>query len=126
MDILTIILTGISSCLTAIVGYWGGWFFTRKKYNTEVDSNLIQNMKQSLEFYKSLADDQKTRLDEYKSECDQLRHELLSYKQDNETLKAEIAELRKQMFSLMQTVCVNLTCTMRQHTEQNRYESTEQ
>lgn len=102
---LSIIITGISSCVTALVGYWGGWFFTRRRYNSEVDSNIIHNMQESLKFYQAIIDDNKLRLDEA------LRR--------NEQLERELAELRRQMFSLMQTVCVNLTCTMRQRNEQN-------
>ena len=36
----------------------------RKKYNSEVDHNLIENMENSLEFYKKLSDDNRTRLEE--------------------------------------------------------------
>lgn len=38
--------------------------FARKKYNSEVDNNLIENMQKSLEFYKKLSDDNKKMLDE--------------------------------------------------------------
>lgn len=103
MDILTLIISGISSSITCIFGYWGGWFFTRKKYNSEVDSNLIKNMQESLKFYQTIVDDNNQRLEEA------LRR--------NDQLEKELSELRKQMFSLMQTVCVNLTCTMRQRNE---------
>jgi len=46
-----IIITGILGFISTIVSGWTSWFFARKKYNTEVDSNLIANMQQSLEFY---------------------------------------------------------------------------
>ena len=105
MDILTLTLSGLTSSITCILGYWGGWFFTRKKYNSEVDSNLIRNMQESLKFYQAIVDDNKSRLEEA------LRR--------NEQLEKELSELRKQMFSLMQTVCVNLTCTIRQRNNVN-------
>lgn len=40
MEVETLITGGIG-ILTTIVGSWSSWIFARKKYNTEVDSNLI-------------------------------------------------------------------------------------
>ena len=61
MDTWIAILGGL---LTTIISGFSGWFFTKKKYNAEVDNNLINNMQESLEFYKALADDNKRRLEE--------------------------------------------------------------
>ena len=62
MEIETLITGGIG-ILTTIVGSWSSWIFARKKYNTEVDSNLIQNMQESLDFYRKLSDDNRERLE---------------------------------------------------------------
>lgn len=59
-----IIITGAIGLVSTIVTGWTSWFFARKKYNSEVDQNVIKNMSDSLEFYKSLSDDNKSRLDE--------------------------------------------------------------
>ena len=95
-----ILITGAVGLVSTIVSGWVSWIFARKKYNTEVDSNVIKNMSDSLEFYKKLADDQKDRLDE-------LTHR-------NRELENEVRELRKQVFTLMNSVCYNLECTLRQ------------
>jgi len=58
---LIIALIGIAS---TIVSGWTSWFFTRKKYNSEVDNSVIANMKESLDFYKQLSDDNRERLEE--------------------------------------------------------------
>ena len=58
-----IIIAGIG-LLSTIVSGWTSWFFARKKYNSEVDNNLIENMKESLDFYMKLSDDNKVRLEE--------------------------------------------------------------
>lgn len=63
-----------------------GWFFAKRKYNAEVDNNLISNMQDSLEFYKALADDNKQRLDEVLAE--------------NADLRKEVGELREQVSRL--------------------------
>ena len=45
-----ILITGGIGFISTIISGWATWFFTRKKYNSEVDNNLIQNMKESLDF----------------------------------------------------------------------------
>lgn len=96
---LGILITGGVGIITTVISGWTSWFFARRKYNSEVDNNLIENMQQSLEFYKKLSDDNKNRLDEV------LRR--------NAELKQEIRDLRKQMFSLMNSICTDLTCQLR-------------
>jgi hypothetical protein len=96
---LGILITGGVGIITTVISGWTSWFFARRKYNSEVDNNLIENMQQSLEFYKKLSDDNKSRLDEV------LRR--------NAELEQEIKDLRKQMFSLMNSICTDLTCQLR-------------
>lgn len=96
---LGILITGGVGIITAVISGWTSWFFARRKYNSEVDNNLIENMQQSLEFYKKLSDDNKNRLDEVLER--------------NAELEQEIRDLRKQMFSLMNSICTDLTCQLR-------------
>lgn len=96
---LGILITGGVGIITTVISGWTSWFFARRKYNSEVDNNLIENMQQSLEFYKKLSDDNKNRLDEVLKR--------------NAELKQEIRDLRKQMFSLMSSICTDLTCQLR-------------
>lgn len=96
---LGILITGGVGIITTVISGWTSWFFARRKYNSEVDNNLIENMQQSLEFYKKLSDDNKNRLDEVLER--------------NAELKQEIRDLRKQMFSLMNSICTDLTCQLR-------------
>ena len=96
---LGILITGGVGIITTVISGWTSWFFARRKYNSEVDNNLIENMQQSLEFYKKLSDDNKNRLDEVLKR--------------NAELEQEIRDLRKQMFSLMSSICTNLTCQLR-------------
>lgn len=96
---LGILITGGVGMITAVISGWTSWFFARRKYNSEVDNNLIKNMQQSLEFYKKLSDDNENRLDEVLKR--------------NAELEQEIRDLRKQMFSLMNSICTDLTCQLR-------------
>lgn len=95
----TTILTPIISIITIIVSNWATWFFTRKKYSVEVDNTIIEGMKSSLEFYKELSEDNKSRLEEM------IR--------GNDALEGEIADLKKQVFNLMGSICMDLTCALR-------------
>lgn len=96
---LGILITGGIGIITTVISGWTSWFFARRKYNSEVDNNLIENMQQSLEFYEKLSDDNKNRLDEVLKR--------------NAELEQEIKDLRKQMFSLMNSICTDLTCQLR-------------
>ena len=96
---LDVLITGAVGVVSSIISAWTSWFFARKKYNSEVDNNLIENMQNSLNFYKQLSDDNRKRLD------DVLKR--------NEELDKEIQDLRKQLFNLMSSICVDLTCQVR-------------
>lgn len=60
-----ILITGGIGLMTTIVSGWTSWFFARKKYNTEVDSNEIENLKKSLEFYEDIVKDNNKKLQFY-------------------------------------------------------------
>ena len=94
-----VLITGGVGLLTSIVSSWTTWFFARKKYNSEVDLNLVEKMEKSLEFYKSLSDDNRTRLEEITER--------------NNELEKEVQELRKQVLSLTMNICMDLTCSHR-------------
>lgn len=96
---LGMLITGGVGIITTVISGWTSWFFARRKYNSEVDNNLIENMQQSLEFYKKLSDDNENRLDEVLKR--------------NAELEQEMRDLRKQMFSLMNSICTDLTCQLR-------------
>ena len=83
---MTEIWIAIVGVFSTIISAFTSWFFTKKKYNAEVDNNLISNMQDSLEFYKALADDNKSRLDEVLSE--------------NADLRKQVADLREQVSRL--------------------------
>lgn len=96
---LGILITGGIGLITTVVSSWTSWFFARKKYNSEVDKNLIENMQDSLNFYRQLSDDNKIRLDE-----------VLKRNQD---LEEEVRELRKQVTAMISMICSDNTCRHR-------------
>ena len=96
---LGMLITGGVGLITSIVSSWTAWFFARKKYNSEVDLNLVEKMEKSLEFYRNLSDDNRARLEEITER--------------NNELEKEVAELRKQVLNLTMNICMDLTCSNR-------------
>ena len=97
----TEIIIALIGIFSTILSSWTTWFLTRKKYNSEVDQNLIQNMKESLDFYKKLSDDNRSRLEEVLKRNDELEN--------------DVKNLRNQMFNLMSQICFDLSCKLRQN-----------
>ena len=93
---IIIALIGIGS---TIIGSWASWFFTRKKYNSEVDNTVINNLKEALNVYKDISDDNTKRLNEALER--------------NKQLEEEVRDLRKQVFELMNNICYDLSCAYR-------------
>lgn len=94
-----ILITGGVGIITTVISGWTSWFFARRKYNSEVDNNLINNMRESLDFYERLSADNRERLEEVLKR--------------NAELEQEVGELRRQMFNLMSSICTDLTCQLR-------------
>jgi len=85
-----IIATYVTLLTTNIISPVISWKLAKKKYGAEVDNQVIDNMKESLEFYKRLSDDNKERLDRVLEE--------------NVKLREQMADLRKQVVTLSMIV----------------------
>lgn len=94
-----VLITTLIGIVTTFSSAWVSWFFTRKKYNSEVDHTIIVNMQKSLEFYRQLSDDNKSRLDNMLAR--------------NKELEDELKILKQQVAELMVYNCRNLTCLNR-------------
>lgn len=96
MEIIILIITNI---LAPIITGFASWLMAKKKYNSEVDSTVINNMKESLDFYKQLSDDNRERLSEVLKK--------------NEQLEREMSDLKNQLLNLTMNICMDLTCKRR-------------
>lgn len=96
---IQVIVTGIVGLITTVTSGWVSWLFAKKKYNAEVDSNLIENMQKSLDFYMKLSDDNKERLEEALKR--------------NDILQDEIIKLRDQVNELTMSICYDMSCELR-------------
>jgi len=96
-EIFITIATAVAS--SGVTGFFT-WLFARRKYNSEVDSQLILNMKESLDFYKQLSDDNKLRLDEVLKQNKEILEQNAELLQQNAELKLEVNGLRLQIEKL--------------------------
>ena len=81
-SIIGVVCTGLSSLIT--------WLLTRRKYNTEVEHNNIENMEGSLEFYERLTASSNKILAEVLEKSENLA-------QSNVELLIEVQNLRAQI-----------------------------
>lgn len=103
----TIIIAAATSGITGLFS----WFFTKKKYNAEVDGSKIENLQKSLDFYVQLSDDTKDRLSEIldnnkalESQVKELKEENAKFKELVENQNIQIAGLTKQIETLNSTI----------------------
>lgn len=120
-----ILITSGVGLLATIVSGWTSWFFARKKYNTEVDSNEIENLKKSLEFYENIVKDNNKKLQFY-----------IDLAEDN---RIEVYRLKGVIHRLLNNSCLDTNCLNRKfyteeqirdilgdltpHTEENKNET---
>ena len=76
------------------------WLLARRKYNTEVDSNEIENLKKSLEFYEDIVKDNNSKLQFY-----------IKLAEDN---RVEVYRLKDIIHRLLNNSCLDNVCTKRQ------------
>ena len=94
-----VLITGGIGLITTVVSGWTSWFFARKKYNTEVDSNEIENLKKSLEFYESIVKDNNKKLQFY-----------IDLAENN---RIEVYRLRGVIHRLLNNSCLDSGCIKR-------------
>ena len=90
MDLTAVIITPIISVVCSSLTGFFTWFLTRKKYNTEVDHNSIENMDSSLSFYERLSDSNNKILSEILSKYEEISKTNLELLSEMQNLKAQI------------------------------------
>ena len=87
--VIGVVCTGLSSFIT--------WLLTRRKYNTEVDHNSIENMDNSLEFYNKLSNSNNKILEDILERSEKLA-------ESNLKLLIEVQNLRAQVDTLVRII----------------------
>lgn len=94
------LITGIVTLSTNLATGIVTWLLARRKYNTEVDSNEIENLKKSLEFYEDIVRDNNRKLQFY-----------IKLAEDN---RVEVYRLKGIIHRLLNNSCLDNICTKRQ------------
>lgn len=97
---VNILITGGIGLISTIASGWVSWFYARKKYNTEVDSNEIENLKKSLEFYENIVKDNNKKLAFY-----------IDLAENN---RVEVYRLKGVIHRLLNNSCLDNSCLKRQ------------
>lgn len=92
-----VIITALIGVFTSGATGWITWLLSRKKYNTEVDHNNIENMESSLEFYERLSASNNKILAEVLEKSEKLA-------QTNVELLIEVQNLRAQIGILTEVI----------------------
>ena len=115
----TVVCSSLSSLVT--------WLLSRKKYNSEVKGNDINNMQHSLDFYEDLSDDHRARLHSLLDENKELREENIRIREENAQIRVENAAIRAEnarvlkeledvkliVNKILESTCVNMACQIR-------------
>lgn len=80
-----LLIAVIPSTLSAFLAY----FLAKRKYNAEVDASEIQNLKDSLEFYKHVVEDNQKQLEKYLKIAEANRDEILRLRESIDKLLAQ-------------------------------------
>ena len=89
--IITAVIGVITSGLTGLIT----WLFSRRKYNSEVDHNNIENMESSLEFYEKLSNSNNKILEDILERSEKLAESNLKLLLEVQNLKAQVDILVK-------------------------------
>lgn len=117
---MDVILTAIIGAFSTLVGSFVSWIFARKKYNSEVDGNIIKNMQESFDFYNKVIESHKQILEsnqENIEKCNitnkQILEENESIKKENMQLLKDLSYFKTQVISLLNNICLNMACSER-------------
>lgn len=101
INIISIIVTGCFGVLTTIIGSVTSWYVTKRKYNSEVDSNEIENLKNSLKFYEEIVEDNNKKLQFY-----------IEIAEEN---RIEVYRLKGVIHRLLNNSCLKSSCNIREY-----------
>lgn len=113
LAIVGLICTIITSLVTFLL--------TKKKYNTEVDSQRIKNMSDSFDLYKKVQSEtlksQKELLEAtitaQNRTIEALKQKVDEGQKENQDLRQQVGQLQMQMINILGNICLDATCKLR-------------
>jgi cell division protein FtsB len=106
-----IALIGIAS--TAASGFIT-FFLTKKKYDTEVDSQQIKNLGEAVNIYKQIMEESaKSQKDLMENTIASQNQKIEELQKENSALKQQVNQLQMQMINILGSICFDATCKSR-------------
>lgn len=90
---IEVIITGVVGIVTTIISSIVSWMSAKKKYYAEVNHAEIENMKESLEFYKTLSESNQATLTEILDKSKELAENNLKLIIEIQNLKVQVGIL---------------------------------
>lgn len=109
----SVLLTALIGVATTFASGFISYIFTRKKYNSEVDHNVIQNMQEALEFWTNVSEGNKKILEDMSGMNRKILEENSTIKNENRQLKNDLSELKTEWIAVLSKICLNMTCEER-------------
>ena len=94
-----VICSGLSGLITFLL--------TKRKYNSEVESQQIQNLNNAFALY------QKTMDSTINSQKKAFEDKIDELQKENSQLRQQVSQLQMEMINILGTICLDTTCKMR-------------
>lgn len=96
----TEVITGLVGLFCTIISSVVTFFLTRRKYNTEVESQQIQNMNEAFTLYKKMMEDNLSYQKKVMEETiDSQNKKIESLQKENDALRKQVSQLQMQLIS---------------------------
>ena len=101
--IITALVGVICSALSGLITF----LMTKKKYNSEVESQQIKNLNDAFSLYQKTMDSTMT------SQKKNFEDKLEALQKENNDLRQQVSQLQMEMINILGTICLDTTCKMR-------------
>lgn len=108
------LFTAAIGLVCSIVSSIATFFLTRRKYNTEVDSQQIENMSKAFDVHKKIMESNlEAQKEVMQMEIEALKTDYEIVKKENDSLRQQVSQLQMQMINILGSICLDATCKMR-------------
>lgn len=109
-NIYAAVITLICTCLSSILTF----FLTKRKYNTEVDSQQIKNMSESFDVYKKMMESNlQAQRETFETVLKSLNQKVDALQSENDSLRQQVSQLQTEMINFLGNICLDFTCKHR-------------
>lgn len=110
----TVVVSSLVGLFCTIVTSIITFILTRKKYNSEVESQQIQNLNDAFSLYKKTMEDSMASQNKANEAIiGSLNAKVDTLQEENSDLRKQVSQLQMEMINILGTICLDTTCKMR-------------